>query len=69
MRHGIFVHQPDGDMGFGYVVGAFQSVEAAAEKARAIERAAERHGTAEVECIVLPLLPGSTSAKKIATTC
>lgn len=60
-RWAIFVHDPDGDMGEGMVVGAFKSSAAADEKAEKIRDAA---GNSErVECIVLPLVPGSIGGK------
>lgn len=64
-RWAIFVHDPDGDMGHGCIVGAFKDVDAADRKAAAILRAAERRGR-EVECIVLPLEPGTAGAAIIA---
>lgn len=63
-RYGIFVHEPDGDMGYGRIVGPFYSESAAHRRADAIERkAGGMHSY--VECTVLPLLPGATSAKDV----
>jgi hypothetical protein len=62
-RWGIFVHDPDGDMGEGRIVGAFRSAEAADRKAEQIQNFSMYLG---VECIVLPLEPGSAGAKQIA---
>lgn len=64
-RWAIFAHDPDGDMGYGTIVGAFKDAGAADRKADAIRRAAERDGR-EVECIVLPLEPGSIGAATVA---
>lgn len=62
MRYGVFVHEPDGDMGYGSIVGAFKSQAAADEKADAINR---RTQGAAIEAIPVALLPGSTSITEI----
>jgi hypothetical protein len=62
VRYGLFVHDPDGDSGYGRIVGAFKTVAAAEAKAEAIERAA---GLAYVECIVLEIVPGDYSAHRL----
>lgn len=64
-RWAIFVHDPDGDMGYGEIVGAFNDAEKAEAKQAAIERAAEKDGV-NIECLVLPLRPGGTSAAWVA---
>lgn len=63
-RYGIFVHDPDGDSGYGVIVGAVSS-ERADEKAATIRRMGERQGI-EVECVILPMVSGGVSAKEIA---
>lgn len=63
MRYGIFVHDPDGDMGYGLIIGAFKTAERAQDKADAITRQSEAKGEA-VECIVLPLHPSTIGARK-----
>ena len=57
-RFAIFVHDPDGDMGDGRIVGALRCAKAADRRAEAIVRAAEREGR-YVEAIVLPMTSGS----------
>lgn len=64
-RYAIFVHDPDGDMGEGRIIGGIMSPDRAEIQADQIRRAGERQGR-EVECIILPLEPGSTSATAIA---
>lgn len=64
-RYAIFVHDPEGDSGYGRIVGPFASVDKADAKAASIRWAGEHQGR-EVECIVLPVEPGSVSAKKVA---
>lgn len=69
MRYGIFVHGPDFDMGDGVIVGSFRTMNAACRKAEAIQKAQKREYDEDlnaVECIVLPLWPGSESASRIA---
>lgn len=63
-RYGIFVHDPDGDMGYGIIVGAVSEARAD-EKAATIRRMGERQGV-EVECIILKMVGGGMSAKEIA---
>jgi hypothetical protein len=63
-RYGIFVHDPDGDSGDGVIVGAVSS-RRADEKAASIRRRGELQGR-EVECIILPMVSGGTSAREIA---
>ena len=60
-RYGVYVHDPEGDMGYGVIVGAFKAADGAERKADAIRRTDER-----LECIVLPLWPGSDPASNIA---
>jgi hypothetical protein len=50
-RWAVFVHDPDGDMGFGTVVGAFHSPQAAEARAEKIQNVSPYLG---VEAIVLP---------------
>jgi hypothetical protein len=57
----IFVHDPDGDMGYGEVVGPFASAECADRKAQYIRNAAVYRGR-EVECIVVPISRAGASA-------
>ncbi|WP_028058343.1 hypothetical protein [Candidatus Solirubrobacter pratensis] len=65
VRWGIFVWDGDGNMGEGIIVGAYQSAEGDVDtKADTIRKASERAGTA-LECIVVPLVSGSTSARDI----
>lgn len=63
-RWGIFVHDPDGDSGYGCIIGAYKSASLADDRADKITQKAERDGKS-VECIVLPLLPGSTAMDDI----
>lgn len=67
-RWAIFVHDPDGDMGFGRVVGPFRDPEKAEEKAEQIRREGVRMVggiRCEPECIVLQVEAGGTSARAI----
>ena len=64
MRYGIFVHEPDGDMGYGRIVGSFKTPGAAAIKASQIEAKAGDFG-ATVECLVVSVLPGATPPDQI----
>lgn len=61
MRYGIFVFNPDGDMGFGEIVGAFKSADIADKKADTIRRVA-LHKDLPIECVTVTLTPGSVSA-------
>lgn len=54
MRWAIFVHDPDGDMGYGEIVGPFSDGDRADDKAREIRTAALHEGR-EVECVVVPV--------------
>lgn len=63
-RYAIFVHDPDGDSGYGRIVGPFRSVDAADDKAESIRALAERRGL-YVECIVLPVESGSVAARDV----
>lgn len=63
-RWAIFIHEPDGDSGEGCIVGAFLDAGAADRKAEQITQAAERRGE-YLECIVLPMSQGGTSAKRV----
>ena len=65
-RYAIFVHDPDGDMGYGRIVGPTSSLEKAEAKAATIVWAAERQGS-YVEAIVLDVEPLGVSAKSVAT--
>lgn len=65
-RWAVLVHDLDGYVSEGYVVGPFHGPEAAKKKAAQIERAAEARTYApSVECIVLSVLPGSRGANAI----
>lgn len=64
MRWAIFIHDPDGDMGYGRVLGGFRSAEAADRKAEAITRVALQMGR-DVECIIVEQPEAGTSAKQI----
>jgi hypothetical protein len=61
MRYGLFVHDPDGDMGYGLLVGKFRTEEAADAKAASIRRQNEA-----IEVIVLPMVEGGFSSRRIA---
>jgi len=63
-RYAIFVHDPDGDMGYGRIVGPFLRADQAETKADAIRRAAVR-AEREIECIIVPVAPGTVSARDI----
>lgn len=63
-RWAIFVHDPDGDMGDGRIVGPFESPGKADETADRIRARADRDN-AYVECIVVPVLPGSAAARDV----
>jgi uncharacterized protein YceH (UPF0502 family) len=65
-RWAIFVHDPDGDMGEGLIIGPMRDEGAADTKAEAIRRAGEREGR-YVECIVLPVDPAAQAARTIAS--
>lgn len=58
----IFVHDPDGDSGYGRIVGPFRSAKAADAKAETIRKKADRQGH-YIECTVVPVAPGSASAQ------
>lgn len=64
MRWALFVHDPDGDMGFGVIVGTFHSSAAAASRRRVIEGTAYQAGY-RIEAIVLPVLPGREAAETV----
>lgn len=61
MRYAIYVHDPDGDMGYGRIVGAYTNSDRADKKADEIRTASDN----TLECIVLPCLPTSRTAKYI----
>jgi hypothetical protein len=75
MRYGIFVYDPDGDMGYGVIIGAFKTAEAADRDVERIRRAVEArkkdpripagYSGEQVECIVVPLVSGGTAASEI----
>ena len=66
IRYALFVHDPDGDSGYGCIVGGSgMSADAAETKAAAIRRRGELQGV-EVEVFVLPVVSASTSAREIA---
>lgn len=60
--YSIFVHNPDGDMGFGIIAGKFRTAEAAEAKAETIRKMA---GDRVIEAIVLPVTPGNTATERI----
>jgi hypothetical protein len=71
MRYAIFVHDPDGDMGYGQIVGPFNTLETAEAKADGIRRVSryqtEADGYGEqVEAIILPLMRGNAAAMAVA---
>jgi len=61
-RWGVFVHDVDGDSGYGCIVGPFYDVEAAEAKAEVLRRQGDH-----IEAIVLPIEAGATSAKRVAS--
>lgn len=63
-RWGVFVHDADGDSGYGGIVGPFQTAAAADRKADAIRKVGDRRGSA-IECIVVPVFSGATAAKAV----
>lgn len=71
LRYGIFVHDPEGDMGNGLIVGAFKTLNVARERADAIQKASPKRqdewGDRDaLECIILDLWPGSAGVASIA---
>jgi hypothetical protein len=62
-RYGVFVHDPEGDIGYGVIVGPFYTAEKAETKAEAIRRRDGMYGG--LECIVVPVLDGAASARRI----
>lgn len=60
LRWGIFVHDPDGDMGDGEIVGPFYDGDKAQRRAEAIERRSIAVGW-RLEAIVVSLEPGAAS--------
>lgn len=60
IRWGVYVHDPEGDMGYGEIIGPFFDDEKAESKAEAIRKASGDR----FECIVLPILAGGTSAQR-----
>jgi len=64
MRFAIFVHDPDDDMGYGRIVGPFYDAHAADKRANEINAMADNEDIA-IETIVLPIVPSSTSNKRI----
>jgi hypothetical protein len=66
-RYGIFVHDPDGDMGYGMLVGQFRGDDAAGRAdacAELIRRAGDKAGR-EIEAIVLPMHGSAYPVAKI----
>lgn len=59
-RYGVYVHDPEGDMGYGVIVGGFATAAKAEDKAEAI-----RTADSYLECIVLPIRPSATSTRRI----
>jgi len=64
VRWGVFVHDPDGDMGYGLIIGAFKDAATAEAKADQIRAHESMHRA--LECIVLPIVAGAVSSRKIA---
>lgn len=64
-RWAIYVHGPDGDMGDGVIVGPFYSVLKAEAKAESIRNREAMYGD-PIECVIVPVREGKTSAKDIA---
>lgn len=56
-RWAVFVHDPDGDMGYGTIVGPFNRPESADARAEAIIAHA---GERDIECVVVPVTPTDT---------
>lgn len=66
VRYGVYVHNPDGDMGEGMILGAFKDAEAAYDRAQKINEAAAAEGHEfDVEAIALPLWPGRRSIREV----
>jgi hypothetical protein len=63
-QFGIFVHDADGDSGYGRIVGPFSDPEVADSYADDIRRIADMDGLS-VECIVLPIMSVRTSHMNI----
>jgi hypothetical protein len=63
-RYGIFVHDPDGDSGYGRIVGAYLDPDRAEDKADVIRRRATAMGR-DIECIILPMVGDATAASTI----
>ena len=61
-RYAIFVHEPDGDSGYGRVVGPFKTPSAAEQRAEQYVRRGEREGF-YIEAIVLPVASAAASVK------
>ena len=64
-RYAVFVHNPDGDMAAGVMVGPFYDVEKAEAKAEAIRKHEGMYGNS-LECIILPVRESRTSARRVA---
>jgi hypothetical protein len=62
--YAIFVHDHDGDMGYGQIVGPFRDGEAADKKAETIRRVGLQQGR-DIECVVVETRPGATAARNI----
>ena len=63
-RWAVFAWDIDGDMGYGQMVGPFNTdvaADRAADKLRAI---ADRDGVS-VDCVVVPVTPGSASLRRV----
>jgi hypothetical protein len=63
-KWGIFVHDPEGDMGAGCIVGPYRTVGRAEGRAEVIRRAAALDGW-EIETIILPVVSGDESPRAI----
>lgn len=66
MTYGIYVWDPDGDMGDGAIVGPYHSQERAVAKADRIRAAVEQSDSdAQVVVVVVDVLNGLTSERNI----
>jgi hypothetical protein len=65
MDFAVFAHNPDGDIGYGQVIGRFRTSGAAQAKADAVNRAGKREGLT-VEAFVVEMVRTSTSAADVA---
>lgn len=62
-RWGVYVHDGDGDMGEGEIVGPFKTSARAEEYAARVRRQISMYSS--VEAIVIPVSPGGTSARAV----